>query len=67
MKFLPLLVHLAISLAWAQEEIISDARSGSNLTYLERSKRFIRRTRGQRRSEACDMLIGNLQVYNATW
>ena len=57
-KILPLLVHLAfLSTAYGTEkELISDARFGSNQTY-ERDKRFIRRTRGQRRNEACDMLI----------
>ena len=63
-SLLPLLIHLAIILASfgsevsKAEELISDARN-CNLTsnVLDRSKRFIRRTRGQRRSEACDMLI----------
>ena len=69
MTLLPLLIHLAIILAslgeasgLAEQDLITDARyprynltSVSNI--LDRSKRFIRRTRGQRRSEACDMLI----------
>ena len=57
MKVLPLLVHLAFLSTTYGTEIISDARwPRSNQTY-ERDKRFIRRTRGQRRNEACDMLI----------
>ena len=58
MAFIASLTFAAVNSNETEEpkSVVTDARFSNGTTHII-GKRFVRRTRGQRRAEACDMLI----------